>query len=241
MKKKNFLVACALLLGLVLNPLRAQENGNWSMTVGADAGNNYLWRGLNLAGPSIQPSAYFDCEKGDWGVSLGAWATKSLKGEYDEFDLSAEATWRNVSFSLINYREYYSAEFGGSYWDFGLSFMLDENLTFSWYSIVNQFTEGLLDGGPGFDWAAAFPSYFELAYDFSLSVVDFTATVGILPFASDYYGEDYGLCSLNLMAGHEFEFKHGGVLPVSAQVMYNPLHKACFWGVSLGYYFTLDF
>ena len=245
MKKKDILlIACALLLGSVSTPLRAQESGNWSMTVGADAVSSYLWRGMNLAGPSIQPSAYFDYEKGDWAVSLGAWGTKSLlKDDYDEWDLSIEATWRNITLSLANYNEYYSPGDKGNYLDLGASLTLSEDIpvTFSWYSIINT-TEGSMDGGNGFDWQAAFPSYFEVAYDFSLSVVDFTLAAGLWPYGSGYYENDsFGICNLNLIAGHEFELKHGATLPVSAQVMYNPTWNQCFWGVSIGYYFTLDF
>lgn len=251
MKKNNILmIACALLLGSVAaTPLRAQESGDWSMTVGADAVSHYLWRGMNLAGPSIQPSAYFGYEKGDWAVSLGVWGTKSfLKNDYNELDLSVEATWRNLTVSLTDYGEgeYFGPWQGGHFLDFGLSYTLSENIpvTFSWYSIINQTFEGSMDGG-GFDWATAFPSYFEVAYDFSLSVVDFSVAAGLLPYGSedpDYYYEndDFGICNLNLTAGHEFEFDHGGTLPVAAQVMYNPMRGDFFWGVSVGYYFSLD-
>lgn len=247
MKKNNVLmIACALLLGSVgATPLRAQESGDWSMTVGADAVSHYLWRGMNLAGPSIQPSAYFDYEKGDWAVSLGVWGTKSfLKNDYNELDLSVEASWRNLTVSLTDYGEgeYFGPWQDGHFLDFGLSYTLSENIpvTFSWYSIVNQTFEGSMDGG-GFDWALAFPSYFEVAYDFSLSVVDFSVAAGLLPYGSIYYeNDDFGICNLNLTAGHEFEFDHGGTLPVAAQVMYNPMWGDFFWGVSVGYYFSLD-
>lgn len=246
MKKSNVLaIFCALLIGMVSTPLRAQESGEWSMTVGADATSSYLWRGYKMAGPSLQPSVYFDYEKGDWAVSLGTWASKALlKDEYNEFDLSVEATWRNITLSLANYREYYGAEFDDNYLDFGISLTLSEDIpvTFSWYSIINHYDDGFMDGGPGFDWHRAFPSYFEVAYDFSLSVVDFTVAAGMLPVASDYYGnDDFGPCNLNVIAGHEFEFDNGATLPVSGQVMYNPMWKECFWGVSVGYYFSLDF
>lgn len=250
MKKNNFLaIACALLLGLASAPLRAQESGNWSMTVGADAASSNLWRGMESGGSCIQPSAYFDYEKGDWAVSLGTWATASVfKGRYgdyyDEFDFSVEASWRGLTLSLANYNEYYDRVYGGSFLDFGLSYTLSEDipLTLSWYSIINQTAEGGVDGGSGFDWAAAFPSYFELAYDFSISVVDFGVAAGFCPFASEYYGsEGFSMYNLNLRAGHEFEFEHGGSLPVSAQVMYNPAWETVSWGVSIGYYFSLDF
>ena len=200
------------------------------MTVGADAVSSYLWRGANSAGPSIQPSAYFDYEKGDWAVSMGAWGSKSfVKGDYNEFDLSVEATWRNFTLSLANYSEFYGAEFDDNYLDLGLSYTLSEDVpvTFSWYSVLNQ---------------PALPSYFEVAYDFSISEVDFSVAAGVLPFASDYYGsKGFGVCNLNLSAGHEFEFEHGGSMPVSAQVVYNPMWNDFFWGVSVGYYFSLDF
>lgn len=244
MKKNNVLaIACALLLGGSLAPLCAQESGDWSMTVGSDAVSSYLWRGMELSGPGIQPSAYFDYEKGDWALSMGAWASKSfVKGDYNELDLSVEVTWRNITLSLMNYREYYGAEFGGSYFDLGLSLTMSEAIpvTFSWFSVF-QPADGFMDGGSGYDWQSAFPSYFEVAYDFSLSVVDFTIAAGLLPFASDYYGnDDFGPCNLNIVAGHEFELKHGGSLPISAQVMYNPMWRECFWGVSIGYYFSTD-
>lgn len=252
MKKNNVLViACVLLLGMSsMTPLCAQERGNWSMTVGADAVSHYLWRGMELGGPSIQPSAYFDYEEGDWAVSLGLWGTKSVfknrYGEhYNELDLSVEASWRTLTLSLSDYGEgeYFGPWQEGHFLDLGLSWTLSENipLTLSWYSIVNQTFEGSMDGG-GFDWAAAFPSYVEAAYDFSVSAIDFSAAVGLWPYASPYYeNEGFGVCNLNLSAGHEFEFNHGGTLPVAAQIMYNPTWNEFFWGVSVGYYFTLDF
>ncbi|MBO5678690.1 MAG: hypothetical protein J6S11_01850 [Bacteroidaceae bacterium] len=246
MKKNNVLaILCALLLGGSVAPLGAQERGDWSMTVGADAVSSFLWRGFDMAGPSVQPSAYIDYEGDEWSISMGAWGSKALqKGEYNEWDLSVEATWRNITLSLANYREYYGAAFDDNYLDLGLSFTLSEDIpvTFSWYSIVNHLDGGVWDGGDRFHWADAFPSYFEVSYDFSiLEVVDCTVAAGVLPFGSDYYGNDaFGVCNLNLSAGHEFELKHGGTLPVAAQVMYNPMGRDCFWGVSVGYYFTWD-
>ena len=247
MKKNNVLMmVCALLLGMSsMAPLCAQDRGKWSMTVGADGVSHYLWRGLNLAGPSIQPSVYFDYAKGDWAVSMGAWGSQTLlNNEYNELDLSIEATWRNFTMTLLDYGDDYTAPWQeGHYLDLGLSYTLSEDVpvTFSWNSVINQTFEGSMDGG-GFDWQAAFPSYFEVAYDFSLSVVDLSLAVGGVPFASEYYESDVpGICNLNLTAGHEFEFEHGGTLPISAQVMYNPLQKAAYWGVSVGYYFTMEF
>lgn len=244
MKKNNVLaIACALLLGGSSASLCAQESEGWSMTVGADAAKSYLWRGMELAGPSIQPSAYFDYTQGDWALSMGAWASKSfVKGDYNEWDLSVEATWRNITLSLANYREYYGAAFDDNYLDLGLSVTLSENIpvTFSWYSIINQYENAALIPS-GYRWNEAFPSYFELRYDFSFLMLDFSVAAGMLPFASPYYyGNDgFGVCNLQVVAGYEFELARGGVLPISAQVMYNPMCNDFFWGVSVGYYFSI--
>ena len=232
MKKKILTIVCSLLFGLSATPLCAEERGDWSMTVGTDITNNYLWRGMNLAGPSVQPSAYFGYEKDDWTISLGVWSTISLlKDDYNELDFSVEASWRNLTLTAINYGEDYTVPWQeGHFLDLGLSYTLSEDIpvTFSRYSIINQ--------------SSTLPSYFEVAYDFSLSVVDFSCAVGGIPFASKYYeNEAFNICNLNLRAGHEFEFEHGGTLPVSAQVMYNPAWNEMFWGVSVGYYFSLDF
>ena len=249
MKKKNFLaIACALLLGSVSTPLRAQESGNWSMTVGADAVSSFLWRGMESGGPSIQPSVYFDYENGDWAVSLGSWGSKSVYKNrygvyYDELDFSAEASWRNLTLSLANYNEFYGEGLDGVYLDLGLSYTLSENIpvTFSWYSIINRFEDAVMIPS-GYRWSQAFPSYFEVSYDFSISVIDFSVAAGCWPFKSLYYGNGgFNVCNLNLSAGHEFELRDDMVLPVSAQIMYNPSWNEFFWGVSVGYYFSLDF
>ena len=251
MKRIHVLASlCAILLGASsIAPLSAQERGQWSLSVGADAVSHYLWRGMELGGPSLQPSAYFDYAQGDWTVSLGMWGTKSLLANrygdhYAELDLSAEASWRNLTLSLTDYAEgrYFGPWHQEHALDLGLSLTLSENVpvTFSWYTILNKYHEAALMPS-GYRWSEAFPSYFEVAYDFSLSVVDFSVAAGMLPFASGYYENDsFGICNLHLSAGHEFEFQHGGTLPVAAQLMYNPMGGEFFWGLSVGYYFSLD-
>lgn len=228
---KIFAIAFAFicLLGTSAN-VKAQESSTLSMTVGADVTNKYLWRGMELAKGSFQPSAYLNYEKGDWAVSVGAWGTKAFKkDEFNELDLSAELSWKNLTFSVTNYREYYGSEFDDNYLDLGLSWTLSENipLTLSWYSIVNQ---------------TNCPSYLELSYEQSVSVIDLRAAVGILPFkAPDYYGNDkFEVCNLNLSAGHEFELNDKMSIPVSAQMMYNPMLEDFYWSVSGGFYFTFD-
>lgn len=208
----------------------AQENKNWSMTIGAEATNKYLWRGLELSDAAIQPSVCFDYEKGDWALSIGAYGSKALeKDNYNEIEFSAEVSWKNFTFYAANYSEFYGSEFDKHYIDLGLGWTLSEKipLRVEWYGIVN-------DG--------RFPSYLELSYGFSLAEIDFNAAVGAYPFKSDYYyNEDFCISNLNLSACHEFELNEKMALPVSAQIVYNPELKDFYWSMSTGFYFTLDF
>lgn len=234
-KSKFFAIVCTIIIALTNNSnAQAQESGNWSMTVGADVTNQFLWRGLELSDAAVQPSVSFDYEKGDWALSIGAWGSKAFKSDdFNELDLSAELSWKNFTLSATNYSEYYGSEFDSHYLDLGLSWTLSEKipLTVSWYSIVNK------------SWDKAFPSYLELSYALSVWEIDFNAAVGMLPFKSpDYYGnEEFSICNLNLSATHEFELNEKMTVPVSAQIMYNPDLKDLYWAVSAGYYFTLDF
>lgn len=232
MRKKNlFAITSILLLSVfTISESRAQESGSWSMTVGADVTNKYLWRGMELSDAAIQPSVGFDYEKGDWAISIGACGSKAFKkDDYNEIELYAEASWKNFTLSAANYSEFYGSDFDQHYIDLGVAWTLSEKfpLTVAWYSIVNN---------------DKIPSYLELSYDFSISAIDFNAAVGMYPFESDYYGSNgFNVSNINLIASHEFELNDKMTLPVSAQVVYNPELKDFYWGVSAGWYFTLDF
>lgn len=217
---------------MMLTPLHAQEAGEWSVGAGADFVSGYWWRGFNLADGSVQPSVSVDYEKGDWSLSFGLWATQSLWGDtYKELDLSVEASWKGFTLSVTDYYDCETfAPFNvGHALDVGLSYTLSESipLTLSWYSIVlgNKADDNL-------------PSYVELSYPFSLSVIDFTAMVGFVPMDSYYYETEHAdVTNLGLSAGHEFQLGDWATLPVSVQYNYNPVLDDHFFGGGVGIYF----
>ncbi len=237
LKTKNLMkMASVLAWGAVMPAqMNAQESdGNWSLNAGLDAVSGYWWRGLHSADLSVQPTVSFDYEKEDWALSLGLWGTKSLSGDrYDEIDLFAEASWRNFTLSLTDYydcSDLFPYNLGHSL-DVGLSYTVSEKfpLTLSWYSIVL---------GTTYEDVTDVPSYLELSYPFSISVVDFNATVGFVPMESYYYcTEKAEFNQLGLSAGHEFELG-SFTLPVSVQYNYNPALDDHFCGVSVGCYFS---
>lgn len=79
----------------------AQENkpSDFNLAFGADLTSSYLWRGLPQGkGPAIQPWGELSYK----GVTLGAWGSQELTGDFKEVDIYAKYTYRNISLQLID-------------------------------------------------------------------------------------------------------------------------------------------
>ena len=80
----------------------------------------------------------------------------------------------------------------------------------------------------------AFSSYLEANVPFSFGGVDWTATAGVVPFATDFYGtERFALTNLALTAATEIKVTDTFAIPVFAQVAANPYSRAAFFVVGI--------
>jgi hypothetical protein len=83
----------------------------------------------------------------------------------------------------------------------------------------------------------AFSSYLELSAPFTLGGADWSAAVGVVPFATDYYGtEKFALVNLSLTASKEIAITDSFSIPVFAQVAANPYSREAFFVIG----FTLQ-
>ena len=70
---------------------------------------------------------------------------------------------------------------------------------------------------------AAFSSYCEISAPFSLGGADWTATLGMVPFESGFYGtEGFAVTNVSLSAAKSIDITESFSLPVSAGVTFNP-------------------
>ena len=226
----------------------SEDEGFW-WGASFDMASNYIWRGFdqpyaggnrNMFDPALQPGVTLGY--GNFYIDL--WANRSLISTYTEFDVFLGYENENLTVTLYDVLWGVSEDMSTMNPLKGenhsltatIDYTLFERLRLHWATTFIHSGDKLING------KQAYSSYFEVAYDFSLSEVDFTVAAAVLPFAADYYGnDDFGVCNLNITAGYEFEFDNGATLPISGQVMYNPMWNECFWGVSVGYYFSLDF
>jgi hypothetical protein len=75
----------------------------------------------------------------------------------------------------------------------------------------------------------AYSSYLEACVPFSIGDVDWTATVGIVPFATDFYGTDgFSLVNLALTAAKDIQVTDTFYIPLFTQVVFNPCINAAY-------------
>ena len=199
----------------------------------ADLVSGYIWRGQNNAGISVQPTAAISWR----GLRLGAWGSYELSGKHDtgrELDLTLSYTVKGFSVGVTDYfigadspyfhycahstRHTFEATVG---YDFG-------------FMAVNWSTNFLgLDGRNPWNGKRAYSSYLQLSAPFHLGPFDWTATVGMVPWSTDFYAADHSrhfhVNTVSLQAGYTVKCGAKFELPVYANVCANPSSNSMFF------------
>ena len=211
-------------MGLVAG-VTTHAQDNIETTVSADVVNQYIWRGQDLGNVSIQPTLGIGIK----GFSLSAWGSVGLSNPADtkEFDLTASYSvggfnigitdyWFNTGLDPENRYFMYNAHstnhvFEGNIgYDFGVA-------SLQWY------TNFAGNDGANKDGKRAYSSYVELAVPFSLAGVDWTATAGAVPFATDFYGTSgFAVTNVSLKATKDIKVTDSFSIPIFGQVVGNP-------------------
>ena len=215
---------------------KAQET--LETTIGTDLVSQYVWRGQDLGGVSVQPTLGL----GYKGLSLSAWGSAGLSNPADtrEFDLTLAYTiggfnigvtdyWFNAGLDPLNRYFAYAADCTNHVfeanvgYDFGVA-------SLQWYTNFAG-NDGLTPDGK-----CAYSSYVEVSVPFVLGGVNWTATAGAVPFATDFYGVDgFGVVNVALTASKDIRITDSFSIPVFAQVAANPCSRDAFFvfGITL--------
>lgn len=233
---KKYMIICLALLLSGAATAKAQDKVEASVSM--DLVTDYVWRGQHLGEISMQPSLGI----GYKGFSLSAWGSVGLSRPSDTkeldltlaysvggFSVSVTDYWFDVGSDLYcNYFRYTSGATNHVFeatlgYDFGF-------LSLSWST--NFFGDDLTDAGK-----QAFSSYFEVNVPFAFAGLDWTATAGAVPFATDFYDtERFALTNLSLTASKAIPITDSFSIPVFAQLAANPYAKDLFFvlGFTLG-------
>ena len=232
---KKILIITAILFTAAVT---AKAQDTLEATIGTDLVSQYVWRGQNLGGVSVQPTLGL----GYKGLSLSAWGSTGLSNPADtrEFDLTLAYAiggfnigvtdyWFNAGLDPLNRYFAYAANCTNHVfeanvgYDFGFA-------SLQWYTNFAG-NDGLTPAEK-----RAYSSYVEVNVPFVLGGVDWTATAGAVPFATDFYSVDgFGVVNVALMASKEIRITDSFSIPVFAQVAANPYSRDAFFvfGITL--------
>ena len=216
--KKIFSIAIMIIA--IVAPVSAEVE----TTIAADVVSEYVWRGTKCGDAAIQPTLGVSMA----GIDLSLWGSVGVANFLDtrEFDITLSYSFAGASVGVTDYwfsvgdepyGRYFKYEKGATNhvfeafagYDFGFA-------SISWYTNF-----------AGADYKAngdaAFSSYCEISAPFSLGGADWTASLGMVPFESGFYGtEGFAVTNLSLTAAKSIDMTESFSLPVSAGITVNP-------------------
>ena len=218
--KKIVLFAMALVASATTHAQETVET-----TISSDVVSSYIWRGQDLGSAAIQPTLGV----GYKGLSLSAWGSYGIADPADtkEFDLTLGYSIGGFNIGVTDYWFDAGLDPDGRYFKYdahGTNHVFEANIGYDFgFASVQWFTNFAGNDGANKDGKRAYSSYAEIVVPFTLATVDWTATAGAVPFATDFYGTTgFAVTNLSLRADKDIKVTDSFSIPVFGQVIANP-------------------
>ena len=228
-----------LMAMMIATGMSATAQDEIETTVAADFVSSYIWRGQDLGSAAVQPTLGV----GYKGLSLTAWGSYGLVNTADtkEFDLTLAYTTGGFNIGITDYWFNAGLDSEGRYFKYdahGTNHVFEANIGYDFGPLSLQwFTNFAGNDGANKDGKRAYSSYVEVAVPFRLATVDWTATAGVVPWATTSYGTNgFAVTNLALKATKEIKVTDTFSIPVFGQVVGNP----CSQNAYLVFGFTLQ-
>ncbi|MBR1411181.1 MAG: hypothetical protein IJ580_08795 [Prevotella sp.] len=211
-----------LMATMIAAGLSATAQDEVETTVEADVVSQYIWRGQDLGNVSLQPTLGI----GYKGFSLSAWGSVGLSEPSDtkEFDLTLAYTAGGFNIGITDYWFNTPEERYFLYDAHQTSHVFEANVGYDFGPVAVQwFTNFAGNDGLNKSGKRAYSSYLELSAPFKLASVDWSAAVGAVPYATDFYGVNgFAITNVSLKAAKDIKVTDTFSIPVFAQVAANP-------------------
>ena len=207
-------------------------------TISGDIVSSYIWRGQDLGNVSLQPTLGI----GYKGFSLSAWGSLGLSDPADtkEFDLTLGYTIGGLNIGITDYWFNAGLDPENRYFKYdahGTNHVFEANIGYDFgLASVQWFTNIAGNDGVNKDGKRAYSSYVEVAVPFKVATVDWTATAGAVPYATDFYGTTgFAVTNVSLRADKEIKVTDSFSIPVFGQVTGNPCSQKAYlvFGITL--------
>ena len=220
--KKIFLFAMGLVMGMT-----ALAQDKVEATISGDLVSNYIWRGQDCGDVSIQPTLGVSYK----GLSLTAWGSVGLSNSNDtkELDLTLSYTTGGFNIGITDYWFNVGLDPENRYFKYdahGTNHVFEANIGYDFGLVSLQwYTNFAGNDGLNKNGKRAYSSYFEANVPFKLATVDWSATVGVIPYATSFYNEwtsGFSVTNIALKASKDIIITDSFSIPLFAQLVGNP-------------------
>lgn len=193
--------------------------------ISSDVVSSYIWRGQDLGSAAIQPTLGI----GYKGLLLAAWGSYGIADPADtkEFDLTLGYTAGGFNIGITDYWFNAGGDQENRYFKYdahGTNHVFEANIGYDFGpASIQWYTNFAGNDGVNKDGKRAYSSYVEANVPFKLASVDWTATAGAVPLATDFYGTTgFAVTNLSLRAAKEIKVTDSFAIPIFGQVTANP-------------------
>ena len=202
-------------------------------TISGDIVSQYIWRGQDLGGVSLQPTLGLAYK----GLSLSAWGNVGLANPDDtkELDLTLAYTIGGFNIGITDYWTNAGLDPDNRYFMYkahSTNHVFEANIGYDFgFASLQWFTNFAGNDGLNKNGKRAYSSYFEATVPFKLASVDWAATAGAVPYATDFYNgwtSGFAVTNVALKASKDMKITDTFSVPVFAQVAANPCSQKAY-------------
>lgn len=211
-------------MGLVLSSTALAQD-KVETTIKADFVNEYIWRGLKAGDVAVQPTLGV----GYKGLSLTAWGSYGLSNKDDvkEFDLTLGYAVGGFNIGITDYWFSEGLDPDARYFKYnahGTNHIFEATIGYDFGPVaLAWYTNFAGNDGRNKSGKRAYSSYVEANVPFRLATVGWTATAGVAPFATTFYGTTgFAVTNLSLRATKNIKVTDSFSIPIYGQLTGNP-------------------
>lgn len=224
-KSKLFIGLAAI---IIFPAISAHAQKHVALEAKADLVSAYIWRGTYNAGASIQPALRASLA----GFSLGAWGSTDFGGnDKKEVDLSVSYSYKNFSAGITDY--WWEGEGAYKYFQYSkgnTAHRFEGNLSYRLplEKFAFKFSWNTIFAGADYDAEGkrCYSTYIEIAYPFSIGIIDMNAEIGAAPWYSPSFlpAKSRGFCICNISIGAQKAIKVSDYfsIPLFTRLIFNP-------------------
>ena len=226
--KKIVLLAMGLVMSMTaIAQDEIESESKIETTISGDIVSSYIWRGQDLGNVSLQPTLGI----GYKGLSLTAWGSVGLTNSDDtkEFDLTLAYTTGGFNIGITDYWFNAGLDPDNRYFMYNAhstNHVFEANIGYDFgFASLQWYTNFAGNDGVNESGKRAYSSYVEASVPFKLATVDWTATVGVIPYATTFYNEwtsGFSVTNLALKATKAIKITDSFSIPIFGQVVANP-------------------